>query len=198
MMKKTILVPLLLPVLMAGTFSVYADDPVAPTPVSIDGGKINFTGAVVASPCAVDNSSDGQSVNLGQISTSLLASKGATGSSVPFTIKLIGCELSPQADAPEGTSNYTKASIKFTGTTIDSTTLAVTATGAGQVPAKNVGIQISQANEAVTVDGSTNTASQTIIANENEIPFTATYVATDAKVTAGQANGSVNFQVNYE
>lgn len=196
-MKKIILVSLL-PTLLAGSFYSYADDPVAPQPVTVDGGKINFTGSVVAAPCAVDNSTDGQSVNLGQIATNQLAAKGATGSAVPFTVKLVGCDLSPTAIDANATTNYTKASIKFTGASIDATTLSLSADGAGQQPAKNVGIQIFQANKAVNVDGTAATESQNIVAGDNEIPFTATYVATDASVTAGSANGSVNFQVTYE
>ncbi|WP_323169259.1 fimbrial protein [Pantoea agglomerans] len=199
-MKKIILASLL-PVLMIGSFSSYAEDTdttVAPEAISVDGGKINFTGSVVAAPCAVDNSSDGQSVTLGQIATNQLASKGATGSAVPFTVKLIGCDLSPQAGAADGTSNYTKASITFSGSNVDATTLQVTADGAGQQPAKNVGIQIMQANKAVNVDGTKSTATQDLIAGTNEIPFTATYVATDASVVAGSANGAVSFKVNYE
>lgn len=208
-MKKLILASLL-PVLMAGSISCYADgesgggeEPtnpttVSPTAVSVDGDKINFTGSVVAAPCAVDNSSDGQSITLGQIATNQLATEGATGSAVPFTIKLVGCDLSPQAGAATGTSNYTKASITFNGSTVDSTTLQVTADGAGESPAKNVGIQIMQAGQTVKVDGSNSTTSQSIIAGENEIPFTATYVATGTSVTAGAANASVNFKVNYE
>lgn len=195
-MKKVILASLL-PMLMAGVFSSYAAA-VAPTPVSVDGGKINFNGSVVAAPCAVDNSSDGQSVTLGQIATNELASKGATGSAVPFSIKLIGCDLSPQASAAEGTTNYTKASITFSGSNLDATTLQVSADGAGQLPAENVGIQIMQANKAVNVDGTKSTITQDLIAGTNEIPFTATYVATDASVVAGAANASVNFRVNYE
>jgi len=193
-MKKVILGSLL-PVFMAGSFATYA---AAPDAVSVDGGKINFTGSVVAAPCAVDNSSDGQTVSLGQIATNQLVSKGATGSAVPFTIKLIGCDLSPQAGAVDDTSDYTKASITFSGSTVDATTLQVTANGAGQQPAKNVGIQIMQANKAVNVDGSASTETQNMIAGVNEIPFTATYVATDASVTAGSANSSVNFKINYE
>ncbi|HCR1911853.1 TPA: fimbrial protein [Enterobacter kobei] len=193
-MKKVILASLV-PVLMAGSFSSYAVDPQA---ISVDGGKINFTGSVVAAPCAVDNASDGQTVNLGQIATNQLASKGTTGSAVPFSIKLIGCDLSPQASDAEGATNYTKASIKFNGSTVDATTLQITADGAGQQPAKNVGIQIMQANKVLNVDGTTSSATQDIIAGDNEIPFTATYVATDDSVTAGAANGSVNFMVNYE
>lgn len=197
-MKKIILASLL-PVLMAGALPTHAEEsgPGAAKAISVDGGKINFTGSVVAAPCVVDNSSDGHSVPLGQITTHQLPKKGATGSAVPFSIKLIGCDLSPEPGA-EGASNYTKASITFNGATVDSTTLQVTADGAGQQPAKNVGIQIMQANQAITVDGSTSTKAQDIIAGTNEIPFTATYVATADDVTAGAANGSVNFRVNYQ
>jgi major type 1 subunit fimbrin (pilin) len=201
-MKKVVLASLL-PLLLASSFSHAEDvDPtspaVAPQTVTVDGGKINFTGSVVAAPCAVDNSSDGQTVKLGQIATNQLAAKGATGSSVPFTIKLVGCDLSPMAADTNATTNYTKASIKFTGSSIDATTLALSADGAGEQPAQNVGIEIFQANKAVNVDGTGTTTAQDIIAGDNEIPFTATYVATDAKVIAGSANGSVNFQVTYE
>lgn len=190
----------LLPVLMASAFSTHAEVgvPVAPEKLSVDGGTIYFTGSVVAAPCAVDNTSDSQKVSLGQITTSQLPSKGATGSAVPFLIKLVGCDLSPQPGSAEGTSNYTKASIQFRGATVDPTTLQVTAGGAGQQPAKNVGIQIMQANKPMTVDGSDSTALQNIYAGANEMPFTATYVATDNSVTAGTANGSVNFTVNYQ
>jgi type 1 fimbria pilin len=77
--------------------------------------------------------------------------------------------------------------------------LQVTANGAGQQPAKNVGIQIMQANKAVHVDGTASTEASNILVGENEIPFTATYVATaETGVTAGAANSSVNFTVNYQ
>jgi len=185
----------LLPVLTIGALPSFAATPEA---ASVSGGKINFSGSVIAAPCAVDNSSDGQNVALGQIATNQLATKGSVGSAVPFTIKLVGCDLSPQAGAAEETTNYTKASITFSGATIDATTLGLTANGAGQQPAKNVGIQIFHANKALNVDGTSSSTAQAIVAGENEIPFTATYVATDnAGATAGSANSSVNFKVNY-
>lgn len=55
-MKKVILASLM-PVLLAGSFSAFAEDS-----VTVDGGKINFTCAIVAAPCAVDNTSDGQTI----------------------------------------------------------------------------------------------------------------------------------------
>lgn len=47
--KKVILASLL-PVLLVGAFSSYADEDVAPQSATVDGGKINFTGSVVAAP----------------------------------------------------------------------------------------------------------------------------------------------------
>lgn len=196
-MKKVILASLM-PMLLTGCFSAFAEDS-----VTVDGGKINFTGAIVAAPCAVDNTSDGQTVHLGQVPVNHLAAKGDSSSAVPFTIKLIGCDLSVNATDPSKSASYTSASIIFNGATIgDDTTLAVhsAASGAGDdtTAAQNVGVQILQNNMAVSVDGSTATAAQKIMAGSNEIPFSAAYVATADGVVAGSANSTVNFQVNYE
>lgn len=191
-----------MPVLLTGSFSAFADDAPAP-PVTVDGVKINFSGSIVAAPCAVDNTSDGQTVNLGQVPANRLAAKGDSSSAVPFTIKLTGCDLSVNATDPSEPVSYTSASITFNGaTTGDDTTLAVqsAASGAGDTTtsAQNVGIQILQNNTAVSVDGSTATAAKKIVAGTNEIPFSAAYVATADGVVAGPANSTVNFQVTYE
>lgn len=198
-MKRVVLASLI-PVLMVGSFSAVADV----SPISVNGGTINFHGAIVAAPCAVDNAADGQTVNLGQVPSNRLAAKGDSSSAVPFNIKLTGCDLS-SADAtdPDATASYTSASITFNGaTTGDDTTLAVqsAASGAGDTTtaAQNVGVQILQNNTAVKVDGSTASAVQKIHAGSNELPFSAVYVATADGVVAGSANAIVNFQVNYE
>lgn len=197
---KKILLASLMPVLMTSSFSSIA----APASVTVDGGKINFTGSIVAAPCAVDNGTDGQTVKLGQVPTNRLAAKGDSSSAVPFTIKLTGCDLTSIDDVnPETSANYTSASITFNGATAgDDSTLAVlsAASGAGDTTtaAQNVGIQILQNNKAVKVDGSTATTAQKILAGSNEIPFSAAYVAIADGVVAGSANSTVNFQVNYE
>lgn len=192
-MKKIILASL-----MAGSFSVSAADP-----VTVDGGKINFTGAIISAPCAVDNATDGQTVTLGQVPANRLGSKGDSSSAVPFTIKLTGCDLASDAQDPEQAVSYTGASITFNGATAgDDSTLAVVsaASSAGDTTtaAQNVGIQILQNNKAVKVDGSAASAAQKIYAGANEISFSAAYVATADGVVAGSANSTVNFLVNYE
>lgn len=173
-------------------------------PTTVDGGVINFEGAVVAAPCAVDNTTDGQVVRLGQVAINRLSAKGNTSSSVPFKIKLTGCDLSPIDPAdPDNPVSYTSASIIFSGTTAgDDSTLEIqpASSGAGDTTtaAQNVGIQIYQNNQVVKVDGSLPTTAQKILKGNNEIPFSAAYVATADGVVAGSANSTVNFQVSYE
>ena len=185
--------------MIAGMSSVYAAD-TTPAKVTVDGAKINFTGSVVSAPCVVDNESNNQTVNLGQITTKAMSKKGDSSSAVPFTIKLTGCDLSStDTTDPTQTANYTKVAITFNGTTTgDDSTLALSANGAGSSVAKNVGIQILQNNTALKVDGSTAAQESTLQAGLNEIPFSAAYVATGDGVTAGSANSSVSFQVSYE
>lgn len=199
-MKKVILASIF-PLLMTSAFSSLAANP---APLQIDGGKINFTGAVVSAPCAVDNVTDDQTVRLGQVPTNRLVGRGSTSSAVPFTIKLTGCDLS-SADVTDPTkpASYTSASVTFSGSTVtDDSTLAIlsAASGAGDTTtaAQNVGIQILQNNTAVKVDGSTATTAHKILVGTNEIPFSAVYVATADGVVAGSANAIVNFLVNYE
>jgi major type 1 subunit fimbrin (pilin) len=168
-------------------------------PVTVDGGTINFTGSLVAAPCSVDNGATGtgQTVALGQVPTNHFAAKGDTSTPVPFNIKLIGCDLSEMTNS----GSYTSAAITFHGNTVDAvkTDLAVQgASGAsGENLAKNIGIEILQNNKPVTVDGSAATEKQTIQAGNNDIPFTAQYVAEAADVSAGAANAAVDFSVTY-
>lgn len=183
---------------MASAFSSVA---AVPPKITVDGGKINFTGAVVNAPCAVDVDHNGQSVMLGQVATNKLVKAGDSSSVVPFTIKLTGCDLATEVgDDPKATVNYTKASITFNGSTIegDTETLALNSLGSGEDLAQNVGIQILQNSKAVKVDGSTATGTANLIAGNNEIPFGATYVATGNGVVAGAANSTVSFRVTYE
>lgn len=197
---KKLTIAALMPALFVSAFSVHAAAP----PVTVDGGKINFEGAVIAAPCSIDNTTDGQTVILGQVPAARLATKGDTSSAVPFTIGLTGCDLTvADQTEPDETVSYTSASITFNGATAgDDSTLAIqpASNGAGDTTsaAQNVGIQIFQNNKAVKVDGSTATDAQKILSGNNQIPFSAAYVATADGVVPGSANSTVNFQISYE
>lgn len=197
---KKLAIAALVPALFVTAFSGHAAAPA----VTVDGGQLNFEGTVVAAPCAIDNTTGGQTIILGQVPANRLAAKGDTSSAVPFTIGLTGCDLSV-ADATDSskTVSYTSASILFNGaTTGDDSTLAIqpASNGGGGTTsaAQNVGIQIYQNNKAVKVDGSTATAAQQIVGGNNQIPFSAAYVATADGVVAGSANSTVNFQISYQ
>lgn len=184
--------------LVTSSFAALAGTPSAP--VTVDGGKINFTGSLVTAPCSVDNgpTNDGQTVKLGQVSTNHFAATGDTSTPVPFSIKLVGCDLSPDKT---GNDAYTSAAITFKGNTVaaKTTDLAVQGTegASGEELAKNVGIQILQNDTAVPVDGSAGTTKETIHVGNNEIPFTAQYIAEADTVSPGAANAAVDFSVTY-
>lgn len=195
-MKKVILASLM-PILIAGSMNVYAKISTV-APVTVDGGKINFTGSIVASPCAVNNGTDnnGQTVMLGQVPVNHFTAQGDTSTPVPFNIQLEGCDLTGDSE------NYTTATITFQGETVSAekaTDLAITgsAGATGENIAKNIGIQILQNGAPVKVDGSTATATQSLQTGNNSIPFSAEYIAEATGVTAGAANAVVDFKMTY-
>lgn len=193
---KTTLCAALLPVLLGGSVSAYAED-LAPEKVTVRGGQINFEGSVVAAPCAIDNDSMNQTVSLGQVTSKTFKAAGDTSSFVPFSIKLTGCDLT----GTNTTGNYTKASVVFKGDTAqdNAEVLAITgAAGAANTVADGIGIQIKQNGTVAKFDGAT-ALSPTALANgDNEVQLTAGYISYANVVTAGAANATADFSVTYE
>lgn len=156
---------------------------------TVNGGTIHFRGEVVNAACAVDAGSVDQTVLLGQVKASKINADGHSDST-PFTIQLNDCD----------TSVSTKASIGFTGVTVDAANtkaLALESSAAGG--ASNVAVQVlDHTGAAVAFDGSAS-ASSTLIDGTNKIPFQAQYIKTGtAAATAGTANANANFNVQYE
>ena len=143
---------------------------------TVNGGTVHFKGEVVNAACAVDAGSIDQTVQLGQVRSAKLATAGSTSSAVGFNIQLDDCD----------TSVATKASVAFSGTSVDTTNTSVLAlqnSAAGS--ATNVGVQILDKTGTPLNDGT------------NIIPFQARYYATGA-ATAGTANADATFKVQYE
>lgn len=155
---------------------------------TVNGGTIHFTGEVVNAACAVDAGSIDQTVKLGQVKTTTLATAGSTSSSVGFNIQLNDCDTTVAA----------QAKVAFTGTAVSSTyatALALQSSAAGG--ATNVGVQIlDRTGLALSVDGATFSAATTLIDGTNVVPFQARYIATGT-ATAGTANANATFQVQY-
>lgn len=175
-------------------------DPVAPKPVTVNGGTVHFTGEIVNAACAVDNDFDGQTVKLGQFRAGALTKKGDHSDVVPFTIKLTDCELGGDAT----TAAYSTVAVTFSGTQAGSDTKSIAVSGASDGSAntadaaKNVGVEILQDGTPLSIDGTTAATAQSIHAGDNTLSFGAAYVATADKATAGIANADATFKLTYE
>ena len=154
---------------------------------TVNGGTVHFKGVNAA--CAVDAGSIDQTVQLGQVRSAKLATAGSTSSAVGFNIQLDDCD----------TSVATKASVAFSGTSVDTTNTSVLAlqnSAAGS--ATNVGVQIlDKTGTPLALDGASFSAATTLNDGTNIIPFQARYYATGA-ATAGTANADATFKVQYE
>lgn len=161
----------------------------AATTTTVNGGSIHFKGEVVNAACAVDAGSTGQTVPLGQVKTTTLATAGNTSSSVGFNIQLNDCD----------TTVSSQAAVAFTGTAVSSTyNTALALQGSASGNARNVGVQIlDRTGTALTVDGATFSAATTLNDGTVVVPFQARYIATGV-ATAGLANTEATFQVQYQ
>jgi major type 1 subunit fimbrin (pilin) len=154
--------------------------------VGTNNGQINFTGEITTAPCSVDGNNANQTVSLGSISTNSLQTAGAMSTAKNFQIQLTGCSL----------ATVQSASVTFDGTS-DINNPDLLALTAGPSTAKNVAVGIYDVYNKKEL--ALNTASDGIpIADGNNVlPFQAYYKATQAGVTAGDANASAQFTVSY-
>ena len=156
---------------------------------TVNGGTVHFKGEVVNAACAIDAGSLDQTVMLGQVKASNLATAGQTSTPVGFSIQLNDCD----------TTVATKASVAFTGTAVDTTNttvLALQSSAAGG--ATNVGVQIlDSTGTPLVLDGATFGAAATLNDGTNIVPFQARYYATGT-ATAGVANADATFKVQYQ
>lgn len=182
MKVKTLAVVVLSALAMSSTATLAAT-------TTVNGGSVHFKGEVVNAACAIDAGSIDQTIQLGQVRSSKLATTGSTSSPVGFNIQLDDCD----------TSVATKASVAFSGTAVNSTNpsvLALQSSAAGV--ANNVGVQIlDKTGTPLALDGATFSAATVLIDGTNTIPFQARYYATGA-ATAGTANADASFRVQYE
>ncbi|MBF4154935.1 fimbrial protein [Enterobacter hormaechei] len=178
--------PILSGVMMVGP--AFADDPV--TPITVNGGNIQFTGSIVNAPCVIDNNSASAIVKLGQYRVDSFSGTGSTSSPVDFNIDLIDCTV----------DTYSKAAITLNGVTADGNNkvLALKARQAADTTAGGVGIQILQDGKALPVDGSTASTPKPFTESGVSLLFQAQYLALADEVTPGSANSSADFTITYQ
>lgn len=158
---------------------------------TVNGGSVNFEGELVNAACAVDMSSMNQTIQMGQVRTASFTAIGATSGSVPFDIKLTGCDTAVVGDAPQ------TVAVSFVGVASPTNTNALAISG-GAGTATGIGIQIRDSSGTpVPMNGTPSTAHE-INRTTMSIPFQASYISTNAAVTAGAANATATFALTYQ
>ncbi|MEG5552324.1 fimbrial protein [Enterobacter wuhouensis] len=146
---------------------------------------INFTGNITEATCALTTGGGPLSVVLGDVAANTLKQAGLYSTANDFTIGLEDCDVSVA----------NQASVTFSGDTASDTALK---TRAGAMAASGVGIQILQNGQPLILDGSTASAEVALTTGSNSLPFSARYIALDENVTAGRADATANFTMNYQ
>ncbi|CAE6868896.1 Major fimbrial subunit SMF-1 [Paraburkholderia nemoris] len=177
-MKKTLLSTLL----AAASIAM-----LAPAAHAADG-TITFNGSVVGTTCTINSGTPNFSVTLPPVSTSALATAGATAGLTPFSIALTACS--------GGTGNAT--AYLEPGPTVDTATgqLIVAAGGATNV---EIGLLNSKNQPIVAgaATGSQNTDLVSIASGSATLNMYAQYVAMGA-ATAGAANSTIQYTISYQ
>ncbi len=155
--------------------------------VTVYGGQVNYSGAVVSAPCSVSIDSQNQQVTMGQIRADMFTSIGSWSESDAFTIKLEDCV---SALAPT-------AGVLFKGVTSGKDPQVFTV-GYGQGSAKGIGIGIFDSHENLIVPNSAPITFTTLIDGNNTMSFSARYRSIDTTVLAGSANVTINFEMDYQ
>ncbi|UBX50613.1 type 1 fimbrial protein [Providencia alcalifaciens] len=147
-------------------------------------GNIEFIGDIIDQACEVKTESKNIRINLGQIPKANFPSVGSKSTSVPFSIKLINCPIA-----------ITSAKVSFDATpyTNDNTVIALKSTS----NATGVGVQLTDDRNAVITLLSSSSEYPLLSNFENDLNFTANYIAKAIPVTPGSANASAPFLIIY-
>lgn len=155
-------------------------------------GQVNFTGKIIEAGCKINGSvTDTQDVKLGEVVRTAFTAAGDSAATTKFSLVLTDCPTE-LANKP--------VSVKYDGTpdSVNNDYLQLTGYGDATV-ASGVAIQLLNADGSELPLG---TASKAVTiasdaAAETTLDFFARYIATDASVKSGDANGSVNFTLTY-
>ncbi|MBF7978838.1 MULTISPECIES: fimbrial protein [Rahnella] len=174
-MKKNLIAAAIAAVSILSASSAFAED-----------GQVNFKGEIIDSACTVVNSvSNPLDVTLGKVAKTAFTGAGSTAATTKFTLQLKDC--------PETVSS---ATVKFDGTAADGDNSVLALTDESGV-ATGVGIQLTDASNAVLPLFTASASYELSSTEDNDLDFVARYIATSDTVTAGPANSVASFTVNY-
>ncbi|BBS48988.1 fimbrial protein [Klebsiella quasipneumoniae] len=151
------------------------------------GGQVIFNGSITDSSCNIDSASTSQTVDLGKWASTYFTSTGFETTKTPFHIKVKDCPAS-----------VTNVAVLFDGARdqSDNTLLATTGGAAGVAiklyeDDKSTAVSLGKVSKAKNV-----VAGATAGTDTADLKFFADYISTGA-VTAGDANGTANFNMIY-
>lgn len=152
-------------------------------------GKVTFNGEIINAPCSVAPESVDQVVEMGQISTKELAGGGESNSK-PFSIKLLNCEISEEAE------DAVKVTFSGAKDPVEPTLLVI---GGGD--AAGAGIKMTAPGGA-PIELGTPTAAFGLVNGDNELTFSAVLKGykdqTANPLKAGAFTAVTNFTLSYE
>ncbi len=155
-------------------------------------GTVVFNGTITQSGCVISNASNGTiTVDMGNYSSSALATTGQTAGPKPFEIDLTECATGA-------------VKIRFDGTAVsgNSNLLALTSTGSANDPASSVGIQITDLTSGnIYTIGDTSSAvafHDVDSTGAMNIKMAARYYAFADGTPSGAANSTTDFSVEYQ
>lgn len=151
------------------------------------GGQVIFNGSITDSSCNIDSASTSQTVDLGKWASNYFTSTGFETTKTPFHIKVKDCPAS-----------VTNVAVLFDGARdqSDNTLLATTGGAAG------VAIKLYEDDKSTAVSLGKVSKAKNVVAGATagtgtaDLEFFADYISTGA-VTAGDANGTANFNMIY-
>ncbi|MDH2670798.1 fimbrial protein [Klebsiella quasipneumoniae] len=151
------------------------------------GGQVIFNGSITDSSCNIDSASTSQTVDLGKWASTYFTSTGFETTKTPFHISVKDCPASVK-----------NVAVLFDGARdqSDNTLLATTGGAAGVAiklyeDDKSTAVSLGKASQAKNV-----VAGATAGTGTADLKFFADYISTGA-VTAGDANGTANFNMIY-
>ena len=154
------------------------------TLVHADSLNLTFNGNIKTAGCTVDTNSKDIPVSLGNVAASQFKVVGDRAAATQFAIRLGNC--------PPGT---TGASVTFDGQPDTNNTTVLGLDSGGAI---GVGIELSDITGTKINLGKGSAYYGLVTGGDNLLSFSARYVATRVPVTAGAANSTAQFTVNYQ
>jgi len=150
-------------------------------------GAVTFTGSVINAPCSILPESVEQTVDLGEVSLAKLSNNGSNNgvtTSVPFSISLEECTLSPEPALNTVTATFTGTASNTTGN------LAVTGS------AKGVSIKLFN-EDSTPLELGTFSQPKPILDGNNTLFFSAALAGDGLSILPGDFSATARFELDY-